>query len=126
MGKPLRLKTINIFLKAVPLTFLAFLAAQTETFDPLKTWLYTLLPYISQLFVLLAIVLFLYVVFTEPFKVIKAAKLYSIALLIPLVASTVEDYASAFWTIFANFFTLILPLFLFLLLFKSVFVLVRA
>ena len=122
MGKPLRLKTINIFLKAA-LTFLAFLVAQTETFDPLKAWLYTLLPYISQLFVLMAIVLFLYVVFTEPFKAIKAAKLYSIAL---LVASTVEDYASAFWTIFANFFTLILPLFLFLLLFKSVFVLVRA
>jgi hypothetical protein len=122
MGKPLRLKTKNIFLKAVPLS-LAFLVAQTETFDPLKVWIYSLLPYISQLFVLLAIVLFLYVVFTEPFKVIKAAKLCSIAL---LVASTVEDYASAFWAIFANFFTLILPLFLFLLLFKSVFVLVRA
>jgi len=124
MGKPLRLKTINIFLKIS----LAFLVAQTENFDPLKTWLYTLLPYISQLFVLLAIVLFLYVIFTEPFKVIKAAKMHSIAiaLLVPLVASTVEDYASAFWAIFANFFTLVLPLFLFLLLFKSVLVLVRA
>jgi hypothetical protein len=126
MGKPLRLKTKNIFLKAALPAFLAFLVAQTETFDPIKAWLYSLLPYISQLFVLMAIVLFLYVVFTEPFKVIKAAKLYSIALLVPLVASTVEDYASAFWAIFANFFTLVLPLFLFLLLFKSVFVLVRA
>ena len=121
MEEPLRSRTRNIFL-VVPLS-LVFLVAQTETFDPLKTWLYTLLPYISQLFILIAIVLFLYVVFTEPFKTIKAIKMLPILL---FVASTVEDYASAFWTIFANFFTLILPLFLFLLLFKSVFVLVRA